>query len=96
MLKVTRDERSFIVESDDANAENAGLEDAIGMAAPQLANDFEATPIDGDGMLRWRVQREDWQSLLEALEAMQMEGAADPAELDEAIEQIEKATKEPM
>lgn len=96
MLKVTRDERSFIVESDDANAENAALEDAIGMAAPQLANDFESTPTDADGVLRWRVQREEWQSLIEVLEAMQMEGTTNPDELEEAIQEIDKATKEPV
>ena len=94
MISVTRDERSFIVASDDANAENLALEEAVEMAAPHLLADFQATQVDNDGLLRWRVQREDWGSLLEILEALGVGDGINPDEVGAAIEEVEAATKE--
>ena len=95
MLKAVRDERSFIVESDDANAENLALDEAINMAAPHLYNEFHALAPEVDGVLRWRVQREDWEALLEVLEALSFE-EVNPEEVDEMMEEISAAVKEPV
>jgi hypothetical protein len=95
MLKVVRDERSFVLESDDANAENLALQEAIEMAAPHLTADFESTSPDADGVLRWRVQREDWEALVEVLEALTFEDV-NPEEVGEAIALVEAAAKEPV
>lgn len=96
MIEVERDERSFIVKSDDQNAENLALDSAVQVAAPHLAADFQSTQVDDDGWLRWRVQREDWESLIEVLEALGTEDGINPEETDAAVTEIEEALKEPV
>lgn len=93
MLKIVRDERSFIVESDDQNAENASLEAAIDVAAPHLAADFASQAMQDDGWLRWRVQREDWPALLEVMETLE---DVDPDEVAAISKEIDTALKEPV
>lgn len=72
MLTLTRDgDAAVVLASDDRNGENILLDDAIGTAAPELATAYAETPVGDDGLLRFRVERADWLSLLDALETME-------------------------
>lgn len=90
-LRVERDERTITVISDDRNAENALLGEAIEVAAPHLATAYNETPTADDGELRFSVEPDDWQSLLEVLEAMEAEY---PEAAGTAIEQVESWVRE--
>jgi hypothetical protein len=94
MLKVEHEGETMTVVSDDANAENAALSEAIDLAAPHLLKSYDEAPYD-NGELRWKVGAEDWQSLIEALAALEGgETILDPTEVDEAIEVVEVALKQ--
>lgn len=89
-LRVERDERNITIISDDRNAENAALGEALGVTAPHLLPAFDDAPFE-DGELRFIVHQDDWQSLLEALEAMDGEA---PGITGASIEQVEAWVKE--
>lgn len=91
MLKVEREGETITVISDDANAENVALGEALDQAAPHLLADYEDTETDGDGKLHWTVRKADWRSLAEAIEAME---GVNPTEQDEAVEAIMVAVRE--
>jgi hypothetical protein len=85
-------EDAVVVISDDANAENAALDDAVNAMAPHLYDDFSGTGLDAENMLRWRVERSEYSSLLEVLEGL--EDGPDPGEVEEAINFMEIKSKE--
>lgn len=91
MLKAQREGETITVVSDDGNAENVALGEAIDLQAPHLLADYEATDTDGNGELHWTVRKEDWRSLIDVLEATE---GVNPNELDEAIEIVAAAVKE--
>lgn len=93
MLRAERDERTITIISDDANAENAALGDAIESAAPELVAGFNGTPVV-DGELRFQVDQADWLSLMEALETLGMSGDVDPEEAEAAYDLVETACRE--
>lgn len=70
MLTIERREDFLVLISDDANAENAALSEAVGAAAPHMAEAFEQIKVGEDGRLRFAVQRDDWRSLLEVIEEL--------------------------
>lgn len=92
MLKVEHDGETMTVVSDDANAENVALSEAIDLAAPHLLKSYDEAPFDGNE-LRWKVGVADWPSLIEALAALE-EADLDPTEVDEAITVVETAQKQ--
>lgn len=94
MLKVEHEGETMTVVSDDANAENVALSEAIDLAAPHLLKSYNDAPYDGRE-LRWKVGVADWQGLIEALAALEGGDAmVDPTEVDEAIELVEAALKQ--
>lgn len=77
MLTLTRsDPDTFTLTSDDKNAENAALGEAIDQAAPHLLKQFDETEADDDGQLILSFPREEWSSLLEILDSL------DPDDVD--------------
>lgn len=78
------------VVTDDANAENAALDEAVDLAAPHLHEDFTNTDY-ADGELRWRVGRSDYSALLEVLDSLE---GCNPEEVDEAITLVETLVKD--
>ena len=84
-LRVERNERTITVISDDKNAENALLGEALSAAAPQLLPAFDEAPFE-NGELRLDVGYEDWGSLLEALEAMDSDN---PGVTGECVDQVD-------
>lgn len=93
MLKVEPIEGQSAVHvvSDDADAENAALNDAVELAAPHLHADFAGTEVDDEGLLKWRVQSSEYDSLLEVLDALA--GDVNQYELDEASVTVERLQK---
>jgi hypothetical protein len=91
VLKVEREGDVFTVISDDENAENVAIGEALENAAPHLLESYEATDTDGDGTLRWPVRKEDWRSLAEAIEIIE---GVNPEEQDQAATQIMLAVQE--
>lgn len=91
MLRVEQVGEVITVISDDENAENAALAEALGHAAPHLLESYESTDTDGSGGLRWPVRHADWRSLAEAIEMME---GIDPYEQDEAATKIMLAVQE--
>ncbi len=88
MLAITRQDNTLILVSDDANGENAALEDALGAAAPELLEAYTKTAVGDDGLLRFSVDRADWRGLLDAIEELAcMSGFVDPDELS-AVERV--------
>lgn len=77
--------------SDDAYAENVALDDAIMNAAPHLHPDFTAIEINDEGELVWRVERSEYDSLLEVLDAIE---GVNPEEVDAALLIVEEEKKE--
>jgi hypothetical protein len=95
MIAVDRTgEDEFTVVTDDLNAENAALEEAIEDTAPHLLADYAATQVGPDGKLMWTVERAEWVSLLEIIDALAASGNVNPAELDEMEEKVELGKKE--
>lgn len=90
MLELSRfDPDTFMLVSDDANAENALLQDVIEEAAPELLDSFAAAEVQDDGKLRFTVARADWPSLLDALDALAGTGNVDPGELDPILKAVD-------
>lgn len=94
MIRVEQEGETITVISDDANAENAALGDAVDECAPHLLADFEGTDADGDGELHWKVRKADWNSLLEVLETAAASGFLNPEEAELAAERVALAIKE--
>lgn len=93
MLSITRNDDTLILLSDDENAENGFLEEAIDAAAPHLGERFEETKVGEDGLLRFSVGREDWESLADAIEELScMAASVNPEELAA----IEKAIRQAL
>lgn len=91
MLKAELEGDIITIVTDDRLAENAALADAINDAAPHLLESFEATGME-DGELRWKVERDEWPSLVEVLDALLASGEGhDYTEVEEAIEIVERA-----
>jgi hypothetical protein len=68
MLSLDRkDEDTFTFISDDANAENATLDEGIESIMPGLHGEFQQTQVE-DGELRFDVPRDHWDDLLELVE----------------------------
>jgi hypothetical protein len=65
-IKIEHQERTVTVITDDANAENAAIADAVELAAPELLGSLNGTPMV-DGEMRWEVDQADWGSLEEVL-----------------------------
>lgn len=88
MLRIDKEDDTITFVSDDADGENMALQDAIAEAAPHLLDDFEGTDVGDDGLLKFGVQRDDWSSVLEVMDALspviQLEGVSDE-EIDRAI-----------
>lgn len=93
MLKVEAIEGrdALMVISDDANAENMALNDAVELVAPHLHQDFSNVEVDENGLLQWRVERAEWDSLLEVLDSLE---DIDPDEQGAAALFVEGKTKE--
>lgn len=91
MLKIEEIEGqdAVYVVSDDGNAENANLSDAVELAAPHLVDEFNGTPVE-NGLLKWRVPHAEYDSLLEVFDALE---GCDPNEVDAASTLIEKKQK---
>lgn len=72
MLKIEEIEgaEALYVVTDDENAENAALDEAIMEMAPHLHEDYIKTDVEY-GVLKWRVQRSEYNSLLEVLDALE-------------------------
>jgi hypothetical protein len=88
MLNIERTTpETFTFVSDDANAENAVLGDAVSEAAPHLLSSYGQTEVGDDGLLRWEVGAEEWPSLLEIIDIID-------ADLPDAYEEVEEAIKE--
>lgn len=86
-------ETAVEVQCDDANSELASLEEAISAQAPHLSADFASMATGEDGFLRWRVERSEYESLLEVLEYLDEE-FVDPDEQINAVEFMEKLVQE--
>lgn len=93
MLTIERREDFLVLISDDANAENAALSEAVGAAAPHMAEAFEQIKVGEDGRLRFAVQRDDWSSLLEVVEELSNGWALDMDELLAVETQVELAVE---
>lgn len=96
MLDLQRtDDGTFTFVSDDANAENAVLGDAIEEAAPQFSDDFSATSPGTDGMLRFDFTHDHWEPLADVIEALAL-GEMPPASMEDLDrwEQMVKAARE--
>lgn len=91
MLRIEQVGEIITVISDDENAENAALAEALEHAAPHLLESFESTDTDGSGGLRWAVRHADWRSLAESIEMME---GVNPYEQDEATTKIMLAVEE--
>lgn len=93
MLRIEEVEgwESLNVISDDANAENAALDEAIMDAAPHLHADFVALELTDKGLLVWRVERSEYDSLLEVLDALD---GVNPDDIENAMEIVEQKRKE--
>lgn len=71
MLTLTRkDPETFTLVSDDQNAENIGLGEALDMAAPHLLKQFDDTEVDVDGNLSMDFPKDEWATLMEVIEAV--------------------------
>lgn len=82
MISITRNDDTLVLASDDQNAENMALQEAILAAAPHLSEAFMDTPVGDDGVLRFVVHKADWEALGEVVEELScMPDAADPEEL---------------
>lgn len=82
MLTITRDgDDTFVLVSDDKNAENITLTEAIEVAAPQLLEAWEDTPAADDGLIRFRVIKADWEGLRDVLEELGSLDGINPEEL---------------
>lgn len=91
MLRAEHDGDVITIITDDAQAENAVLGEAIDTAAPHLLESFEATAF-ADGELRWKVERADWPSLSEVLEALLASGdIPDFESIEDAMELVDRA-----
>jgi hypothetical protein len=73
--------------SDDALSENAKLDDSIDLVAPHLYADLKNTQVNDEGLLVWRVERSEFESLLEVLENLD---DIDPDEQEAAVTLVEK------
>jgi hypothetical protein len=89
-LEEIEGEDALYVVSDDANTENAALAEAIEDAAPHLLVEFNNTDVE-DGVLKWRVARADYSSLLEVMDVVE---GVDPEEWEAISEMLEAKTKE--
>jgi hypothetical protein len=89
MLKVEEIEGQNAVNviSDDAVAENSALDASIDLVAPHLYTDFTNTQMNGEGLLVWRVERSEYESLLEVLENLE---DVDPDEQETAVNFVAK------
>ncbi len=88
MLQITRETAdTFVLVSDDAHAENVALTEAITECAPELLDRWSDTPVGDDGLLRFSVERADWEGLREVLEELSCGMIVDPEELA-AIEAV--------
>lgn len=95
MFRLDRtDDDTFTLVSDDRNAENVLIGDAISECLPHLLPDFEDSPTDDEGLLRFAVKREDWAGLSDALSHLGIEGMVQGA--DEAEELVEIALRDAL
>lgn len=72
MLRIEKADDTITFVSDDKNAENNMLGDAINEGAPHLLGAFEDTPMDDDDLLKFSVARDEWSSVLEILDLLEV------------------------
>lgn len=87
MLSIIRSDDTLTLVSDDKNAENASLGEALEAVAPHLLPDYLEADVGEDGLLRLGVGRDDWESLADVIEELGAMGSTNPEELD-AIENV--------
>lgn len=92
MLTLERkDDLTFTLVSDDRHGENAGLQEAIMENMTQCLQDFDNTPLDDDGTLRFDVTREHWDDLLNVLEYLGLEAEVPVPNVEEMYDAVREA-----
>lgn len=95
MLKVERDDaETMVLVSDDANAENAAIQEAVEEGAPHLLENFESCEVGDDGLLRWKLPAPEWSSLMEVLDLLSNSLTVNPEDANAAFDVVEAAHQE--
>lgn len=72
MLRIDKQDDTITFVSDDKAAENQYLQDAIEEGAPHLLDAYEKTEVGDDGLLKFSVARDDWSSVLEIIDLLEV------------------------
>lgn len=91
MLKTEHEGEVITLISDDANAENAAIGEAVDKAAPHLLAVYDEIPVDDEGTLRWKFPVNEWTSLMEILDDLSNRDGVNPDEANDAYEVVEDA-----